>query len=1048
MAFTVFDALPPEPSMWLILQDPDPWVKVKVYAICFVCVSLVCLCMIRVRLSGALRDLIRYVGFVTLHLADYATNVLTMYIIYETHHPKYLFVLAPVHCTIGVFCMYTAATSINWQQWRCPPLCRFAFMVVVMGLMQGVQVKLARDDYQQQKLMRRGDLSCELQVPSSMPARFHCKAMDGILEGTVFAFVGMYALLKKSWQDYDPVDLDPWQAIALYTSAVFSFITTGLAVMEVDHRTSAAVQRLLNNSSLAQIRHLLFRASEVGLRLMTVLIFCTFMRPLPSIWWLAFVLIVADYLLGVMLLLALGGHDPIREAAVLLAVPLFMLNVMQFVDTPGMSLQAQRISRIVVPFRTLELIGVLTFCCIWAPHIRVVGNPEPEYMWLFLWEAHTEWVVSWVMSAIMYYLLLLTYAFRMKSEADLHSAVAYGDVAQLRELLCGSELVLDINRYGPDGRTPLHLAAVRAQVGCMRLLIEQRANIHARTGDRLRNTALHLSVTHKLPVAVRYLCQLRGTDSQLINAANSESDTALHIAARKQNVGALQELLRVPVINCKLKNNKGQLAAEVAPSEKFGFDRNSPECAISDLFRHAELGIRPPAVGSFELATLATTHTETHREGGVSTPASENRDLGASRATPRVDQSERASMEQVATNTSSVEGDMIDDSSKRMVPLQPVRKATEKEFLKRSTFGITSLKNGSSPVTDCGISSFMLSAGLGALSRAFLESIREEDNGRCGHDDEVVKASFDDFTEITMLGQGAFGKVMLVRQKDTGELFAMKLMDKAKFKAQKITSKAHSEQFILKTTRHKFIVGLQYAFQGSTFWALVMDYCCNGDLQELLVKYGDPGMLLQDCARLGGEVLLALTHLHKIQVIFRDLKLENVVLDVDFRAKLTDFGLAKKLYTSADARTMCGSYGYAAPEIMLNTGRYTYAVDLYSYGVLLYMLLSGGEPGQNDPQQRLPPMRHSSLKRKLREAEKNPPGEWAEREVGGLELVSSLTSEDPQVRGTSAEVQEKRFFKQYLDGPLEALYAKEGCYKPQRRGGGSQVESTPTLEDP
>merc|ERR1711972_326875 len=156
----------------------------------------------------------------------------------------------------------------------------------------------------------------------------------------------------------------------------------------------------------------------------------------------------------------------------------------------------------------------------------------------------------------------------------------------------------------------------------------------------------------------------------------------------------------------------------------------------------------------------------------------------------------------------------------------------------------------------------------------------------------------------------------------------------------------------------------------------------NGDLQGALGTRGTPGLPFEDSARLAGEVLLALEHLHSIQVIFRDLKLENIVVDEEFRAKITDFGVAKKLLNPEDARTMCGSYGYAAPEIMLNTGRYTYAVDLYSFGVMFYMLLSGGDVSPKNPKQRLPPMRHASLKRKIREVEKDPKLEWANAEVG------------------------------------------------------------------
>merc|ERR1719237_1414925 len=102
----------------------------------------------------------------------------------------------------------------------------------------------------------------------------------------------------------------------------------------------------------------------------------------------------------------------------------------------------------------------------------------------------------------MYYLLLLTYARIVEPGVDLHTAVAYGDVDCLRQLLSSSELVLDVNRHGPDGRTPLHLAALRGQVDCMRLLVEEGAHPQHRTRNRIRNTALHLAAMNQSPQAV------------------------------------------------------------------------------------------------------------------------------------------------------------------------------------------------------------------------------------------------------------------------------------------------------------------------------------------------------------------------------------------------------------------------------------------------------------------------------------------------------------------------------------------------------------------
>merc|ERR1740121_1083856 len=181
--------------------------------------------------------------------------------------------------------------------------------------------------------------------------------------------------------------------------------------------------------------------------------------------------------------------------------------------------------------------------------------------------------------------------------------------------------------------------------------------------------------------------------------------------------------------------------------------------------------------------------------------------------------------------------------------------------------------------------------------------------------------------------------------KHTGEVFAMKMLDKPQFYYQEQAKMwADSEQYILKTTRHPFIVSLHYSFQSPTLWFLVMDYCPNKSLQNLLEDYGDPGLPIPEVARYCGEMLLAIAHLHSISVIFRDLKLDNVVIDSKWRARITDFGLAKKLTfdNSSDAKTFCGTYGYTAPEIMSKQGGYTFGVDLYALGVMLYMMLSGG----------------------------------------------------------------------------------------------------------
>jgi serine/threonine protein kinase len=485
----------------------------------------------------------------------------------------------------------------------------------------------------------------------------------------------------------------------------------------------------------------------------------------------------------------------------------------------------------------------------------------------------------------------------------------------------------------------------------------------------------------------------------------------------------LRELLRIPGVDAQARNNKGQTPGDCAHSSRFGFDRSSPEGAVTELLAQASAGTLAPRksrMGSIEMADWGPS------DAGSGPSSAEPRAVDApgapGAAAPR-------SVEVAPEET------MASADSKHSVPLRSIGAAEEEAYLERSNSrsSARSMKQQHtlSPHS-CGISSFMLSAGLGTMSRSLAVPIPEDNEFHEGPH-EVSHTSFDDFTELKALGEGVFGKVALVKHKTTGEVFAMKTMNKAKFKAQKITSTAHSEQFILKTTRHPFVVTLHYAFQGSSFWALVMEYCPHGDLQNQLGIYGSPEMPLDPGARFAGEVLLALEHLHSINVIFRDLKLENVVVDKEYRARVTDFGLAKKLNAAADAKTMCGSYGYAAPEIMMNLGKYTYAVDLYSYGVLLYMLASGGDANPKSPTLRMPPMKHALLKRKLEAAACKQPlrGWWAL--CGALpDLLDRLLSDEPRRRPSASELKQDPFFAQSLGRSVEVLL-QEGPFEPGPR---------------
>ena len=154
---------------------------------------------------------------------------------------------------------------------------------------------------------------------------------------------------------------------------------------------------------------------------------------------------------------------------------------------------------------------------------------------------------------------------------------------------------------------------------------------------------------------------------------------------------------------------------------------------------------------------------------------------------------------------------------------------------------------------------------------------------------------------------------------------------------------AKTERDVLSYMSHSFIVNLNYAFQTKTKLFLILDFCPGGDLGKIIAH---ERRFTEDRARLYiAEVLLALQDLHKRDIIYRDLKPDNVVLDDNGHALLTDFGLSKEgvLEVNKGAKSFCGSIAYLAPEMLRRVG-HGKSVDWYLLGVLLYEMLVGSPP--------------------------------------------------------------------------------------------------------
>lgn len=254
------------------------------------------------------------------------------------------------------------------------------------------------------------------------------------------------------------------------------------------------------------------------------------------------------------------------------------------------------------------------------------------------------------------------------------------------------------------------------------------------------------------------------------------------------------------------------------------------------------------------------------------------------------------------------------------------------------------------------------------------------------------------FELLKVLGTGAYGKVFLVRKKggaDDGRLYAMKVLKKATIvQKKKTTEHTRTERQVLEAVRQSpFLVTLHYAFQTDAKLHLILDYVSGGELFTHL--YQREHFTEEQVRIYIGEIILALEHLHKLGIIYRDIKLENILLDSEGHVVLTDFGLSKEfLPHEKDQRaySFCGTIEYMAPEVVRggSTG-HDIAVDWWSVGVLTYELLTGASPftveGENNTQ--------TEISRRILKT--NPPiPDGLSFEV--KDLISKLLVKDPRKR--------------------------------------------------
>ena len=202
-------------------------------------------------------------------------------------------------------------------------------------------------------------------------------------------------------------------------------------------------------------------------------------------------------------------------------------------------------------------------------------------------------------------------------------------------------------------------------------------------------------------------------------------------------------------------------------------------------------------------------------------------------------------------------------------------------------------------------------------------------------------ASLDDFKPLEVLGQGSFGKVILVKNENNDKIYAMKILEKKFLIEKNQISHTKTERVALEKLKHPFIVKLSYAFQDTKNLYLITEFLPGGELFFHLKKNG--GFKEKAVKFYMAQVLLALEFMHKNNYIYRDLKPENILIDKEGNIKLTDFGLSKIMKPKEITFTLCGTAEYLAPEILFGQG-YDKTCDWFSFGVVIFEMFCGYHP--------------------------------------------------------------------------------------------------------
>ncbi|XP_055589567.1 cAMP-dependent protein kinase catalytic subunit beta-like [Uranotaenia lowii] len=236
----------------------------------------------------------------------------------------------------------------------------------------------------------------------------------------------------------------------------------------------------------------------------------------------------------------------------------------------------------------------------------------------------------------------------------------------------------------------------------------------------------------------------------------------------------------------------------------------------------------------------------------------------------------------------------------------------------------------------------MTSSGLfssGSDYKQILNRLKTEFEKRYNASKETTLSSLNNYDILKIIGTGAFGVVKLIRKKNSDQYYAMKILSKAQIVQHKQIQHTINEKRILQSVNFPFLVHLETCAKDNSFVYLVMPFINGGEMYSLLRSNK---RFSEDQSKFyAAQIALALEYLHYLNLVYRDLKPENVLIDHKGYVKIADFGFCKMIRDRT--WTLCGTPEYLAPELLQSKG-YGKSIDWWTYGVVVYEMVAGYTP--------------------------------------------------------------------------------------------------------